>query len=118
MRGDVKFFEVFGPGLRLLQHAGIFPQILEVFGRLLEEELDGFLIGPVHRLSSTNTAAARDSVGDRLAIDAAIADHQGFKFHGHVGERLRVAQKKITAGFERVVKAPENREAAFFVKST
>ncbi len=66
VRGNVEFFEIFGPGLRFLQHAGIFPQILEVFGRLLEEELDGFLIGPVHRLSSTNTAAARDSAATGL----------------------------------------------------
>ena len=66
VRGDVKFFEVLGPGLRLLQHAGIFPQILEVFGSLLEEELDGFLIGPVHRLSSTSTDATRDSAATGL----------------------------------------------------
>ena len=91
VRGDVELFQILGLRLRLLQHAGILPQILQVFGSLLEEQLDRFVIGPVHRPPSTH-GGARFSRGNRLAINAAIAEHHRFKFHRHVGERLRMAQ--------------------------
>ena len=66
VRSDVKLLEVLGLGLRLLQKAGVLPQILEVFGSLLEEQLDGFLVGPVHRAPSTRAGARRASTAPGL----------------------------------------------------
>ena len=66
VRSDVELFEILRLGLRLLQKPGVLPQILEVLGSLLEEQLDRFLIGPVHRAPSTRAGARRASTAPGL----------------------------------------------------
>ena len=56
VRGNVKTFEVLVLWRDVLQHANVFPQILQVLGRLLEEDFDGFALRSAHaRPSVTNS---------------------------------------------------------------
>ena len=56
MRGNVKTFEVLVLRRDVLQHANVFPQILQVLGRFLEDDLDGFALRSAHaRPSVTNS---------------------------------------------------------------
>ncbi len=66
VRRDVQPLEVLDLRLRFLQKPGILPQILEVFGGLLQEQLGGFLARRVHWAPSAKTVARRASTGPGL----------------------------------------------------
>ena len=67
VRCDVEALEIFGARLGLLDKAGVFPQILQVIGRFLQEELERCVFGFAHRLPSATTAwrSARSLAGLR-----------------------------------------------------
>ena len=116
VRSDVELFEVLGPGLRLLQQARSTPA--DTGGSRKPPGGTARLIPDWARSQGSLHQSGRASRLHcaRLAINPAIAKHHRLEFHGHVRQRLRMAQQKIAAGLERVVKAAQNRQAPLFGK--
>ena len=56
MGGDVEALEIFAARRDFLKHADVLPQILQVLGSFLEEELDGFAVGHAHASSSVTSS--------------------------------------------------------------
>src|SRR5262249_38746986 len=54
---DIKLLEVFVLGLRLLQHAGVLAEVLEILRSLLKKQFERFAPRAVHRLPSTSAGA-------------------------------------------------------------
>ena len=62
MRRNVESFEIFPPRFNVLEHADVFPQILQVLRGLLEEHLDGFAVQRTHaRPSATSSGFCNSS---------------------------------------------------------
>src|SRR5690242_8600991 len=61
MSSNVKTFEVLVLRRDVLQHADVFPQVLQVLGGFLEEDFDGFARGNAHARPSVTSSGFSNS---------------------------------------------------------
>ena len=56
VRRDIQTLEILAPWLDVLQHADVFPQILQVLRGFLEEDFDSFAVGNAHARPSVTSS--------------------------------------------------------------